>query len=250
MITALGVEFQKTRRRKIGWIIVAAMVLQTVWMSWSATYLDEEDLRQGWMAVFYQFPLLNALMMPLVIAVLASRLCDVEHKGKALRLIHTLMPARRLFDVKFINGGLYLLGVSVFQSLLLLVVGLVLGFGGEVPWGRFAAFFALTLLVSLALYVLQQGLSLIFTNQMIPFIVGLVGSFFGLFSLFFPSGLQKLTPWGYYGVLSFVRMDWNAATRISHYTWSPVDQGGLFILAGMLGVFYLVGRSLFVRKEQ
>ena len=249
MIRVLGVEFQKTRHRKMGWVIFALLAAQAAWSLWSSTYLDAEDLKQGWMYILFQFPLLDSLMMPVIIAVVASRLCDVEHKGQTFRLIHTLMPAGSLFDAKFLSGTVYLLAAAAFQLIIMLAAGILRGFEGEIPWLMLAAYFLLSSAVNLTLLVLQQSLSLLFSNQIITFTVGLIGAFFGLFSLYFPPGLQNIAPWGYYGVLMLVHMDWDPATRISNYYWSPLDWGGLIMLAVMFMVIYLTGRRLFVRKE-
>ncbi len=250
MTRALGVEFQKTHRRKMGWVIFALLAAQAAWSLWSLTYMDAEDLKQGWMYILYLFPLLDSLMMPVIIAVVASRLCDVEHKGQTLRLINTLMPAGRLFDAKFLSGSVYLLAAAAFQLFIMLAAGILRGFEGEIPWLMLVVYFLLTSVVNLTLLVLQQSLSLLFSNQMITFTVGLIGAFFGLFSLYFPPGLQNIAPWGYYGVLIFVHMDWDSATRISNYYWSPIDWGGLIMLMVMFVAIYLIGRGLFVRKEQ
>lgn len=75
-------EFRKIRRRKV-WVIVAALIsVQILWSLWEIDRMDAHDLSQGWMYFLYQFPLLNSIMMPVIAAVVASRLCDIEHKGQ------------------------------------------------------------------------------------------------------------------------------------------------------------------------
>ncbi|NCB37071.1 MAG: ABC transporter permease, partial [Clostridia bacterium] len=112
MNRALILEFEKIRHRKV-WLIVSAMLLvQTLWSLWSVGRMDATELAQGWMFFLYQFPLLNAIMMPVLAAVVASRLCDIEHKGHMLKLLHTVMPAGRLFNAKFLCGALYMLAAG------------------------------------------------------------------------------------------------------------------------------------------
>jgi lantibiotic transport system permease protein len=249
MIKTLLVETYKTRRRKMGWVIAALLAAQLLWTVWSASRMDAEDLKQGWLYIFYLFQLLDSLLMPVIVAVVASRLCDVEHKGQTFRLLNTLMSPGRLFDVKFLDGSVYLLVAALLQLVMMLAVGMFKGFEGNAPWQMFMAYFFLTTAVNLTLLALQQGLSLLFANQMVAFSVGLLGAFFGLFSLYFPPGLQNLAPWGYYGVLMFIHMDWDHVTRITHFYPVAVDGVGLAMLLVMFALIYGVGRILFVRKE-
>jgi hypothetical protein len=88
-----------------------------------------------------------------------------------------------------------------------------------------------------------------FANQMISLSVGLIGSFAGLFIMFFPQGLERFILWGYYGVLMSVGMDWNSTSRIANYYWTPIDWPGIISLLIMFSAIYIVGRTLFVRKE-
>lgn len=246
---ALAVEFYKIRRRKV-WLVVAALIAtQALWALWSFNNMDAHELEQGWMGALYQFPLLNSIMMPVIAAVVASRLCDVEHKGQTLRLLETIMPAGQLFDVKFFCGAAYMLATVILQLLVIAATGWVKGFGGEIPLAMFGCYLLFTCAVNLTLLLLQQILSLLFANQMIALAVGLIGAFSGLFSMFFPQGYQKLTLWGYYGVLMFVRMDWERSTRITNFSWAPIDWSGLAILAVLFGVLYAAGRTVFIRKE-
>lgn len=242
-------EFYKTRRKNI-WLIVAGLLgVQILWALWMFTYMDSEDLKQGWFFCLYQFPMLNSILMPVITAVVASRLCDLEHKGHTLRLLNTIMPAGRLFDVKFLNGAVYVLAVTVSQMVMIVIAGYRIGFGGEIPVWMLGAYFFFTTAVSLTLLLLQEVLSLLFVNQMVPLCVGLMGAFTGLFSLFFPQEIHKFILWSYYGVLMFIRLDWDRETRISHFYQVPIDWPGFVILAVIFCMIYGVGRTLFVKKE-
>lgn len=246
---ALAMEFYKIRRRRV-WLIVAVLILvQLLWALWALWKMDAHDLQQGWRYCLYQFPLLNSIMMPIIAAVVASRLCDVEHKGQTLKLLKTLMPVGRLFDVKFLCGALYMVAAVVLQLLLIIVMGYLKGFEGDVPLDKLLYYLLFTTAVNLSILLLQQVLSLLFVNQMIPFTVGLIGALAGLFIMFFPQSLERLILWGYYGVLMFVRMDWDRATRITDFYYVPFDWTGFVTLVVMFWVTYIIGRTLFARKE-
>jgi len=249
MMKTLLLEFYKTRRRRV-WLVIAALIaVQALWSFWGLSRMAAHDLEQGWQFCLFQFPLLNSIMMPVIAAVTASRLCDVEHKGQTFRLLGTVMPIGRLFDAKFLCGAAYMLAAVVLQMILIFIAGYITGFTESIPLTMFGYYFLFTSAVNLTILLLQQALSLLITNQMVSLTVGLIGAFFGLFSLFFPQGFQKFAVWGYYGVLMFVRMDWDRATRITDFYWVPVDWAGLILLGVQFVVIYIAGRALFSRKE-
>ncbi len=154
------------------------------------------------MFFLYQFPILNSIMMPVMAAVVASRLCDIEHKGQTLKLLHTVMPAGRLFAAKFLCGAQYMLTAALLQIIAIVIAGLVVGFEGSPPLDKLLYYLLFTTAVNVTILLLQQVLSLLFRNQMIPLTVGIIGSFAGLFIMFFPQNLGRFLLWGYYGVPS------------------------------------------------
>ncbi|WHH56916.1 ABC transporter permease [Petroclostridium sp. X23] len=249
MIKALAMEFRKIRRRRV-WAIVAALILvQILWSLWGIQGMDAHDLSQGWMYFLYQFPLLNSIMMPVIAAVVASRICDIEHKGQMFKLLNTVMPVGRLFAAKFLCGALYMLAVVILQLVVIVAVGYATGFDGNPPPDKLLYYLLFTTAVNLTILLLQQVLSLLFKNQMIPLTVGIIGSFAGLFTMFFPKSLEKLVLWGYYGVLMFVGMNWDKATRITDFYYMPVDWAGFITLTVMFFIIYTAGCALFIRKE-
>ena len=142
-----------------------------------------------------------------------------------------------------------LAALLVIRSGLFLAVGIMQGFQGEIPWGRFGLFTLISWAVSMMVYSLQQGLSLRFANQAAALVCGISGCFLGILSMLFPPALIRCVPWGYYGLMSLVGMDWNAVTRVTRFHWQwpqPTDVVLLFLWAA---VFFMAGRTLFVRKE-
>ncbi len=145
--------------------------------------------------------------------------------------------------------SLVLAGLLLARGALFLALGLAMGFPGGTPWGRFVVFTALSWAVSMTLYALQQGLSLRFANQAVALVCGIFGSFVGLMALLFPVWVQRCVPWGYYGLLSLVRMEWDEATRWTAFFWRRPEPLDLALLCLWAALFLTVGRTLFVRKE-
>lgn len=128
-------------------------------------------------------------------------------------------------------------------------MGILWRFPGDVPWMRFGLFTLISWTVSMMVYALQQGLSLRFANQAVALVCGISGSFLGILSMLFPPALTRCVPWGYYGLLSLVGMNWDPDTRFTWFFWEwpkPADVVLLFLWAA---VFLFVGRALFMRKE-
>ena len=245
----LRLEFYKCRRRKIVLVCAAVLAVELVWMGVFFTRQDAEDLKWGWMLLLYNLATVDAIILPLSVATLASRSCELEHKGSTWKLLETMASPGSLYAAKLAWGALVLAALLVLRSGLFLAVGIVQGFQGEIPWGRFGLFTLISWGVSMMVYALQQGLSLRFANQAAALVCGISGSFLGILSMLFPPALVRCVPWGYYGLMSLVFMDWNQVTRVTrfYWRWPPVTDVALLFLWG--AVFLIVGRTLFVRKE-
>lgn len=199
--------------------------------------------------LLYNLAMVDAIVLPLSVAALASRNCELEHKGNTWKLLETMVLPGRLYAAKLCWGALILAALLILRSGVFLAMGILLRFPGEAPWGRFAVFTLISWAVSMMVYALGQGLSLRFANQAPALICGIAGSFLGILSMLFPPALMRCVPWGYYGLLALVGMDWNKATRITRFFWqwpSPVD---LALLAIWAAAFVTVGRTLFLKKE-
>ena len=249
MSTLVRLEFYKCRRRQVFLICAGLLGAELVWFGVYLARQDPEDLLQGWMLTLYNLAMVDAILFPLGTAVLASRNCEIEHKGATLKLLETAVTPGRLYDAKLVWGALVLLALMAVRTALFTALGVWMDFPGGVPWGRMGVFTLLSWAVSMMLYALQQGLSLRFANQAVALVCGIFGSFVGLMSMLFPVWVQRCTPWGYYGLLSLARMNWDEATRITDFYWRWPEPVDVVLLCLWAAVFLTVGRTLFVRKE-
>lgn len=215
----LSLEFYKCRRRKIVLVCAAVLAVELVWMGAFFTRQNTEDLKWGWMLLLYNLAMVDAIVLPISVATLGSRNCELEHKGNTWKLLETMASPGRLYAAKLAWGALVLAVLLVIRSALFVAVGTVQGFQGSIPWGRFGLFTLISWAVSMMVFALQQGLSLRFANQAAALVCGIAGSFLGILSMLFPPTLTRCVPWGYYGLLALVGMDWNAATRITSFYW-------------------------------
>lgn len=245
----LQLEFYKCRRRKIVFVCAAVLAVELIWMGVFFTRQNAEDLKWGWMLLLYNLAMVDAIVLPISVATLASRNCELEHKGNTWKLLETMTEPSRLYTAKLTWGALVLAALLIVRSGLFLAVGIGEGFQGAIPWGRFGVFTLISWAVSMMVYALQQGLSLWFANQAAALVCGIAGSFLGILSMLFPPALTRCVPWGYYGLLSLTRMEWDPDTRFTQFFWQWPQPMDLILLCLWTMVFLMAGRTLFIRKE-
>src|SRR5699024_5759095 len=65
----LKLEFFKCRRRKIVLVCAAVLAAELLWFGMYLTRQDAEDLVEGWMMLFYNLALIDAIFLPISVAV-------------------------------------------------------------------------------------------------------------------------------------------------------------------------------------
>ena len=244
----LRAERQKLRHKKAFLVPLLFLGFQSLWLLWQLTYLKPEETPFGYSVMLYQLPIVDAILLPLMTALIASRVCDMEVKGDTLKLLFTVQKQRDFYDCKYLSCLKYLLFFVLGQGAVILIAGTLSGFGNFRP-GALLLYLVQVFAVSAVSLCIQQALSLLSQTQLLPLGVGLAGCFLGLFSMFFPKPVNLLVLWGYYAVFSTTGMDWDRATRISTYyeVPFPVVTFVLFLAAG--AVLYLVCRAIVLKKE-
>ena len=108
-----------------------------------------------------------------------------------------------------------------------------------------------TIVPAVEIYVFQFSVSMLFKNQAVPFFIGAIGEFIGLFALFLPQypWIRNSVIWGHYGALQFVGGDWDKVTRISTFYLMDINWVMFSVSILLCVAFYFIGRTLFVRKE-
>ncbi len=252
MIRLLQCEFKKTRGR---YIFITALVITAAELVWTL-HGDYNGfmLENGWMAFLYQLPLINAIFMPLLSIIISSRLCDIEHKGAMLKSLAVITEKGKIYDAKLIYGLAITLFCNILSWAVTIIGGYVIGFYGAAPIKLYLLYLLFTIAPTVAIYIFQHTLSLLFKNQAVTFFAGIIGTFGGLFSMFLPQfpWMRRSLLWGYYGVLQFVGMfGWTPETRYANAYFDIMGFDWTFfaVLIGVSVLMYIIGRNLFVRKE-
>ena len=245
---ALKVEFFKSRRRHTLMIIAAFAAIELFWLLWS--FKSGRSSEDGWFDILYNIPVLDAVICPILAAVTAGHNADLEHKGDTCKLLYTMQTKSSLFNAKAVFGMLAMALFFTLQAAVILLIGRLYGFAGPIPSDKILITTGIGFLVTFAVYLLQLDLSMGIKNQFVPFAVGIVGSFSGMFMLFLPlESLRKLIIWGSYGAFSLVIMDWDAASRTADFYWREPDAPGIAAVLVWLAALYIIGRIGAERRD-
>ena len=104
-MAAFRAELQKAHRRHDLALCLFIPGIVVLWVGGLAP-ADPEELANGYSALLYSLPVIEAILMPVMMAVLASRLWDMEIKGNTAKLLYTLQSRRSLFAGKAVFGVL------------------------------------------------------------------------------------------------------------------------------------------------
>lgn len=244
----LLMEIRKARRR---FDLPVAVLIGGVVLAWASQSGPRtvDGLASGYSALFYAIPLMNAIVMPVGMAVLASRIWDVETKDNGRRLLFTLQSRFSLYAGKLLLGLLEILLVCAVEFAGLLAIATGKGFTEALDWTRFLWTFSCTFLVNGMLYALTLLGSIRFDNPAAVTAAGMIGSLSGIFSAFLPETVSFLIPWGYYVPLSSVRMFWDSDTRMVWYEPAPYRCWLLCVTVLLTALFLVMGWRALRDKE-
>ena len=245
------IEKAKLKGRHIFLCYALVLLVTFFWMLWCMRDMDETITCQGYYYLLISMPMINAILLPAVLAAAESRLCDIEIKGDTLKMLYTMEPKLAVYHVKLLYGSYYLTLFCLLETAMIPLLGRLFQVRQPFPAVQVLLFFLSTFAVSFVLLLIQQPLSLLYTNQLIPMFIGIGGTFYGLFSWFFPNVplLRYLLPWGYYCSGCSVNMNYDEATRIITYYTIPFP---ISFSAGLLlfgAAAYLAGCMAFMKKE-
>lgn len=244
-------ELKKIRRRHIGMLFTATWIIDFIWMHWAmgrgltgTRFL----VGQEYYYLLLTLPILNAILLPTVLASAASRLYDIELKGNTLKMLCTMEPRQSIFHTKLLVGTTYVFLFSVAQTVMIPLLCTILSTKQEIPLVNVLLYGITTFGVSMVLLIIQQSLSLLSGNQLFPLFFGVGGSFVGIFVAFFPQ-IPPVLPWTYYYALCTVNMHYSQSMRDVTYYLIPF-RTGLFVGFLAFGVpACMIGKRLFMQRE-
>jgi len=127
MLRSFHAELQKAHRRHDLLLCLLVPLIMILWVGGLAPS-DPEELANGYSALLYSIPVIEAILMPVLMAVLASRLWEIEVKGSMPKLLYTLQERRSLFAGKAAFGLLEILLVTLLEMGAAVLLGIVHGY--------------------------------------------------------------------------------------------------------------------------
>lgn len=249
MIKTIRLEYFKIRRKKLWLMIMLFLVMELFWAFFAMSRMIARSPEQAnWDMLIFNLSTMNGLFMPIISAIVLSRICDLEHKGATWKLLVACNVRRsHLYAAKYICANSLLLLGLFFQTSLMMAFGMIKNFPGSLPIGLFSQFILGSLLTTLAVTALQQWISLTVKNQAFALCVSMLGGFIGMTSGLFPATVRHLFIWSYYLDLSPVTFQYTQS--IATYTVQPLDIGLVTFVLMMTFLFYLAGNIHLIRQE-
>lgn len=247
---ALANEFAKMRRLHVVPVLII-MVIGVVALSCitftTPGFLDSVDdpAAQPWQWLLAGMALAVPLVSPILLAVLASRQVDIEHQGNGWLFSHTsrLTPGH-LCRVKFAATGSLVAVATLVQSILVVVLGVLVGITADFPTGQWLGYTASIVVVNLVLFALHILLSARISNQLVGLGIGVLGVFVALSSTGMPPWLNHvLLPWGYYALSTPVD------TRGGGVVALDPPYLSVLVLGVLGGAVFLAATRMFDRQE-
>ena len=248
MSQALMAELRKGRRRHDAAVILALALFVVLWAA-NMNMRTEDALASGYDALIYGLPIMHTVVMPLGMAVLASRRFDMETQGENCKLLFTLQEPDSLFFAKaavLTAQNALLVGLELAGALL---TGRAKGFTASPRAGDWAWLALGALAVNEMLLMLFFALSVRGRTQLPALGGGVIASLLGVFSAYMPEHFMLLMPWGWYVPLSPMRMDWDAQTRICTFIPAGRSVPLLLCAAALAMVFGALARRSIGRRE-
>lgn len=253
MMRAVRAEWRKHKGKKLLLYTIAFLGVQFCWLfAVTRNYLSKDFVgRIGSIPLYngYSVIVLNGLLMPLFIAVIVSRLCDVEHKGDTFKMLLPVQKAGQIYWTKLLFAIGILLFLVLVQAVYLTFFPGWMGCSASLPAQAVWAQSLGTLIAAFCVAALQLWISMALRNQVPALILGLAGSFLGMMSQLFPRAVSQWILWYYFSRLTIVQPEM-IDVRTVLYHMQPLPVADCLVIAGIGVVLTAAGFNWFQRKER
>ena len=159
-----------------------------------------------WGQPLLNFAFANALIHPILVAVLASRQTDIEHPSGGWFLNATTgRTPGTLCRMKFFALVAVVIPATLVQTGAVVALGVVAGVRVPLDVPMWSWYVVSLVLVDTVLLAIHIWLSAICKNQLVAVGTGLVGCFIAIHMFLAPS-VARVLPWGYYAVITRLAM--------------------------------------------
>ena len=249
-MAAFRAELQKAHRRHDLALCLFIPGIVVLWVGGLAP-ADPEELANGYSALLYSLPVIEAILMPVMMAVLASRLWDMEIKGNTAKLLYTLQSRRSLFAAKAALGLAEIFLIVTLEAAGAPLIGHLQHYTQPYPAaGQAAYLWGCTFAVDCMIFFSELLLTVLLANPLPALCVGILGTLLGLFSAFMPAWVGYFVPWGYFIPLNTYRIaDWDQASKVVTYMIVPFQWPLLVATVVLAGILFFAAWYAMRNKE-
>ncbi|MFI8710344.1 ABC transporter permease [Brevibacillus brevis] len=244
----LWLEFYKIRHKRLFLMLAILLSIELAWgfMAVSISMTRNPDA-QTWSAILVTITAMNGLFLPIGSAVIVSRICDMEHKGRTWKLLMAASVSRKaVYAAKFVSAAVLMGGAVILQALAIVAYGIGFGLAEPVPIGLLLRFVVGSTVTTLVVIALQQWVSLAIKNQAFSLCLGMIGGFIGMTASLFPPQVGRLFIWSYY--VDFSPVTYQYVNETMRFTTREIGLS-LPIIVVLMGIaFYLAG-SIHVSRQ-
>lgn len=242
-------EFYKLRRKRILSMITIFISMEILWAFMALSMsMSRNPESVKWEVIIASISSMNGLFLPIISAIVASRICDMEHKGNTWKLLlSTNKKISHIYGAKYLCSTVLLCYGIIIQVTAILIFGIAKGVPGSIPIVLLIRFLISTMLTNLAILALQQWISFSIKNQAFALCLGMIGGFLGMSAALFPESLRRIFIWSYYTELSPVTYIYNdASLKCIIRTIDPK----IVAVVLLMGIFFYVAGNAHVSKQE
>ncbi len=194
---------------------------------------------------------INGLFFPILAAVIASRICDMEHKGNTWKLLECNNQNRKsIWFCKFTIVATLMMLAILIQAITIVAYGTFVGIVQPLHFKTLFGFVLGTAMITFVVVTIQVFFSLVCTNQLVPMSIGMVGALIGFISTLLPPGIRNILIWGNYAELMVLGQDTSSGNQQSAgFVVRNINFAPLAILFAVGLVVYAVFRKRFEKYE-
>ena len=253
----LWLELYKLKHRKVflAFLVILGVELLFVFSNYgnNKNFLNmvSDPAAPAWEDLIIGPAAINGLFFPILAAVIASRICDMEHKGNTWKLLECNNQNRRsIWFCKFtIVSTLMMLAIFI-QAFIIIAYGNSVGIVQPLPVRTLLGFVLGTAMITFVVVTIQVFFSLVCTNQLIPMSIGMIGALIGFISTLLPPGIRNILIWGNYAELMVLGQDTSSGNlQSSGLVVRNINFVPLAILFVVGLVAYVAFRKRFERYE-
>lgn len=160
-----------------------------------------------WASLLLNAAMMNALVHPVLVAVIASRQTDIENTGAGWTLNSTtgVGPGALCRAKTALLVAVLALAVAA-ETAATIVLARARGYTVPLEWGQWIQYAVLLWLVDGVFVGAHVWLAAKWDNQLICVGVGLLGAFTAMYMFLAPGAIARMVPWGYYAVITNTRL--------------------------------------------